>query len=95
MIFFKDQHINKRSDTTLLALRVLAACTVGPLIGFVVFSLSGEEHFRDRIYLIVVAVVSVASNTSTIILYKRAKAIILFSLLCTALQWYLCQCNII
>jgi uncharacterized membrane protein YgaE (UPF0421/DUF939 family) len=85
MILFKDKHINKLSDTTLLALRVLLACTLGLLIGYVVFSLSGEDNFRDRIYWIVIAVVSVAASTSTSIVYKRAKAIILFSLLGTAL----------
>ena len=75
MILFKDKHINKLSDTTLLALRVLLACTLGLLIGYVVFSLSGEDNFRDRIYWIVIAVVSVAASTSTSIVYKRAKAI--------------------
>jgi uncharacterized membrane protein YgaE (UPF0421/DUF939 family) len=84
MILFKDKHINKLSDTTLLAFRVLLACSVGLLIGFVLFSLSGEENFRDRIYWIVIAVVSVAASTSASVVYKRAKAIILFSLLGTA-----------
>ena len=85
MILLKDKHINKLSDTTLLALRVLLACSVGLIIGYVVFSLSGEDNFRDRIYWIVIAVVSVAASTSASVVYKRAKAIVLFSLLGTAL----------
>ena len=85
MILLKDRYINKLSDTTLLAFRVLLACSVGLLIGYVVFSLSGEENFRDRIYWIVIAVVSVAASTSASVVYKRAKAIVLFSLLGTAL----------
>lgn len=85
MIFVKDKYIDKLSDTTLLAIRVLVGSTLGLLIGYVVFSLSGEQHFRDRIYWIVIAVVSVAASTSTSVVYKRAKAIIVFSLLGTAL----------
>jgi len=85
MILLKDKYINKLSDTTLLALRVLLACSVGLMIGYVVFSLSGEDNFRDRIYWIVIAVVSVAASTSASVVYKRAKAIVLFSLLGTAL----------
>ncbi|AXA33835.1 FUSC family protein [Francisella adeliensis] len=85
MIFVKDKYINRLSDTTLLAIRVLVACTIGLLIGYVVFSLSGEQHFRDRIYWIVIAVVSVAASTSTSVVYKRAKSIVVFSLLGTAL----------
>ncbi|QLE79939.1 FUSC family protein [Francisella sp. Scap27] len=85
MIFVKDKYINKLSDTTLLAIRVLVACTLGLLIGYVVFSLSGEQHFRDRIYWIVIAVVSVAASTSTSVVYKRAKSIVVFSLLGTAI----------
>lgn len=85
MIFVKDKYINRLSDTTLLAIRVLVACTIGLLIGYVVFSLSGEQHFRDRIYWIVIAVVSVAASTSTSVVYKRAKSIVVFSLLGTAI----------
>lgn len=84
MLFVKDKYIDQLSDTTLLAIRVLVACTLGLLIGYVVFSLSGEQHFRDRIYWIVIAVVSVAASTSTSVVYKRAKAIVVFSLLGTA-----------
>lgn len=85
MILLKDKHINKLSDTTLLAFRVLIACTVGLLIGYFIFSLSGEYDFRYRIYWIVIAVVSVAASTSASIVYKRAKTIVLFSILGTAL----------
>ena len=86
MILLKDKHINRILDTTLLALRASLACTLGLLIGYVVFSLYGEDNFRDRIYWIVIAVVSVAApSTSASIVYKRAKAIVLFSLFGMAL----------
>lgn len=49
-----------------------------------IFSYSGDSDFRDRIYWVVIAVVSVAASTSTSVVYTRAKAIIIFSLLETS-----------
>ncbi|ORU22235.1 hypothetical protein ACC93_08565, partial [Francisella tularensis subsp. holarctica] len=84
MIFFRDRAIDKISDTTLLAYRVLIASALGLVICYAIFSYSGDSDFRDRIYWVVIAVVSVAASTSTSIVYTRAKAIIIFSLLGTS-----------
>lgn len=50
MIFLKDRTIDKLSDTTLLAYRVLIASTLGLVICYSIFSYSGDSDFRDRIY---------------------------------------------
>lgn len=85
MILFKERFIDKLSDTTLLAFRVLIASTLGLILCYVLFSFSGDESFRNRIYWVVIAVVSVAASTSTSVVITRAKAIIIFSLLGTLL----------
>ncbi|AIT08934.1 membrane protein [Candidatus Francisella endociliophora] len=85
MILFKERFIDKLPDTTLLAFRVLIASTLGLILCYVLFSFSGDESFRDRIYWVVIAVVSVAASTSTSVVITRAKAIIIFSLLGTSL----------
>jgi uncharacterized membrane protein YgaE (UPF0421/DUF939 family) len=83
MISFKKNRLNDISDTTLLAYRVLIACIIGIMVCFVIFTLTGHDEFRDRVYWIVIAVVSVAASTSTNVIYSRAKAIVLFSILGT------------
>lgn len=83
MTLFKVKHIDKISDTTLLAYRVLLASTLGLVIAYSLFSVTNEPHFKDRIYWVVIAVISVAASTSTSIIYNRAKSIIVFSLLGT------------
>lgn len=85
MILFKDRYIDKLSDTTLLAIRVFVASIVGLIVCYLIFSLSGDDGFRDRIYWVVIAVVSVAASTSTSVVYTRAKAIVIFSLLGTSI----------
>ncbi|MBK2094809.1 FUSC family protein [Francisella philomiragia] len=85
MILFKDRYIDKLSDTTLLAIRVFVASIVGLVVCYLIFSLSGDDGFRDRIYWVVIAVVSVAASTSTSVVYTRAKAIVIFSLLGTSI----------
>ncbi len=81
MIFLRDRLVDKLSDTTLLALRVLLASTVGMLICYTIFSITGESDFRDRIYWVIFAVVSVSASTNSNIVYTRAKEIALFSVL--------------
>ncbi|APC97947.1 FUSC family protein [Francisella frigiditurris] len=84
MIFSKDRLIDKMSDNTLLAFRALLASTIGLLICYIVFSLSGEDSFRERIYWVVFAVVSVTVSTNTDVVFSRAKNIAVFSVLgCT------------
>ncbi|AFJ44024.1 FUSC family protein [Francisella orientalis] len=85
MILFKDRYIDKLSDTTLLAIRVFVASIVGLIVCYLIFSLSGDDGFMDRIYWVVIAVVSVAASTSTSVVYTRAKAIVIFSLLGTSI----------
>lgn len=85
MILFKDKYIDRLPDTTLLAIRVLIASALGLLLCYLLFSFSGDYSFRDRIYWVVIAVVSVAASTSTSVVYTRAKAIVVFSLLGTSI----------
>ncbi|AJC48901.1 FUSC family protein [Allofrancisella guangzhouensis] len=85
MILFKNRFIDKLSDTTLLAYRVLVASSLGLIISYSVFSFTGEHGFKDRIYWVVIAVISVAASTSTSVIYTRAKAIIVFSIFGTSL----------
>ena len=94
MISFKKHRLDNISDTTLLAYRVLISCIIGIIICFVIFTLTGHDEFRARVYWIVIAVVSVAASTNTHVIYSRAKAIILFSILGTtigSLIFYLIQ----
>lgn len=85
MILFKEKYADRVSDTTLLAIRVLVASCIGLAICYLIFTLGGDDDFRDRIYWVVLAVVSVAVSTSSSVVYTRAKAIIIFSLLGTSI----------
>ena len=94
MIFLKKDRLDDISDTTLLAYRVLIASIVGIIICFAIFSITGHDEFRARVYWIVIAVVSVAASTNTNIIFSRAKSIILFSMLGTtfgSFMFYLIQ----
>ena len=78
----QTRFIDKLSEHSLLAIRTLLSSILGLIICYIVFISFNDENFKDRIYWVVFAVISISSASNNIeVILSRAKGISFYSIL--------------